>query len=302
MALNAVRELAGDVRVMFFEPETEALRIFSGSAEETRVISAFGSAVIDAPDDISFTRVSVTNADGAFISDELLEALRTPADVVVVSLADAETGIIFPVKEIADAVEQSSDARLIIDISAAAGKIAVDKCAADTLLLSADGIAALIFPGEICGEPASANVGPQNLAAFERTMADAVRSLSEMPRLAGLRERIERSILENVPSSRLNTTADTAKRLPNISSISFENTNGEVIAAMLGESGFRVTSGSACAGPQHEPSAMLRSLNVPYSFAMGSVRIELSPEWNEKTADNFASETRRIVEICRSYG
>ena len=42
---------------------------------------------------------------------------------------------------------------------------------------------------------------------------------------------LEDEILEKIPKSRINGTADRSKRLPNTSNISFPNINGEAILA-----------------------------------------------------------------------
>ena len=54
-----------------------------------------------------------------------------------------------------------------------------------------------------------------------------------MDRVRELRDRLENEILDKIQNSHLNGTADPAKRLPNTSNISFENTNGEAILCGL---------------------------------------------------------------------
>jgi cysteine desulfurase len=64
-------------------------------------------------------------------------------------------------------------------------------------------------------------------------------------------------------------------RLPNTSSISFENTNGEMILARLADLGVCVSTGSACSSADHTASPILQAMNIPYSRAMGAIRFSL---------------------------
>jgi cysteine sulfinate desulfinase/cysteine desulfurase-like protein len=106
-----------------------------------------------------------------------------------------------------------------------------------------------------CGRPVSATWS-----------LDAVRSL---------RDCLESTILSTIPNARLNGTSDPNLRLPNTSSISFENTNGEMILARLDDLGICVSTGSACNSADHSASPVLQAMNIPYSTAMGSIRFSL---------------------------
>jgi cysteine desulfurase len=81
--------------------------------------------------------------------------------------------------------------------------------------------------------------------------------------------------LNRIPNSRINGTRDPALRLPNTSSISFENTNGEAILARLDKLGVCVSTGSACASGDHTASPVLEAMKVPYIRAMGAIRFSL---------------------------
>jgi cysteine desulfurase len=105
--------------------------------------------------------------------------------------------------------------------------------------------------------------------------AEFVSDLSEMKRIGELRDRLENAILESIPNSRVNGTRDPSRRLPNTSNISFENTNGEAILARLNDLGVYVSTGSACNSESHRTSPVLEAMNVPYSYAMGSIRFSL---------------------------
>ncbi|MBK8304969.1 MAG: aminotransferase class V-fold PLP-dependent enzyme [Chloracidobacterium sp.] len=105
-----------------------------------------------------------------------------------------------------------------------------------------------------------------------------------------MRDRLESSILATIQDSFLNGTADTSKRLPNTSYISFANTNGEAILAMLDEADICVSTGSACNSQDHAASAVLQAMNVPYARAMGAIRFSLG-------RNNTATEVETVIEV-----
>jgi cysteine desulfurase len=90
-----------------------------------------------------------------------------------------------------------------------------------------------------------------------------------------LRDRLENEILKRIPNSRINGTRDNALRLPNTSSISFADTNGEMILARLDDAGVYVSTGSACNSADHTASAVLQAMEIPYREAMGAIRLSL---------------------------
>jgi cysteine desulfurase len=115
--------------------------------------------------------------------------------------------------------------------------------------------------------------------------SEIVKDFSVVERVRALRDRLEDGILQTIPNASLNGTADRTKRLPNTSSISFENTNGEAILAKLNDLGVCVSTGSACSSASHTASAVLQALDVPYAKAMGAIRFSLGRYNNEAEVD-----------------
>ena len=111
-----------------------------------------------------------------------------------------------------------------------------------------------------------------------------------------MRDRLENEILDRIPNSRLNGTSDPAKRLPNTSNISFENTNGESILARLNDLGMCVSTGSACNSETHTASPVLQAMNIPYSQAMGSIRFSLGRFNTEEEVKFLLNKLPTIVE------
>lgn len=239
--------------------------------------------------------------------DELKNSLRDDTAVVSVMLANNETGILFPVAEIAGIVKANSEAVFHVDGVNAVGKIPVNlkETAIDLFSLSGHkfhapkGTGALyvrdgleipsFFTGG--GQESARRAGTEavhQIAALGKA-AEMARDLAPMEKVFALRNKLENEILRKIPNSSLNGTADYAHRLPNTSSISFENTNGEAILARLDELGVCVSTGSACNAENHVASAVLQAMNVPYSSAMGSIRFSLG-RYNTEAEVDFVSE------------
>ncbi len=252
------------------------------------------------------------NADGFLDLDELRSSLTSDTAVVSIMLANNETGIIFPVVEAAEIVKEHSTALFHTDAVNAAGKVPIDLKSTEIDLLSISGhkfhgpkgIGVLyirdgvsIPPGVIGGgQERGLRAGTEAVHQIAGLGAAAklVLERSETARIGAMRDRLESEILDTIPNSRLNGTSDRRRRLPNTSSISFENTNGEMIMARLDNLDICVSTGSACHTQDHRASAVLQAMNVPYSWAMGSIRFSLG---RYNTDDEISRLTHVLPEI-----
>jgi cysteine desulfurase len=232
-------------------------------------------------------------------------------------LANNETGILFPVVQLAEMVKERSRALFHVDGVNAAGKIEIDlrNTMIDLFSVSAHkfhgpkGVGALyirsgaevstnlIGGGQERGRRAGTEAVHQ--IAGMGAAANLVRDLTEMTRIEKLRDRLESGILDRIPNSRLNGTAERSKRLPNTSNISFENTNGEMVLAGLDDIGVCVSTGSACNSENHTASPVLQAMNVPYDWAMGSIRFSLGRYNTDGEIDFVLDKLPGVVESVR---
>ena len=245
--------------------------------------------------------------NGALDLNELKTVLRADTIIVSAMLANNETGILFPVEEIARIVKENSDALFHVDGVNAVGKIPVNLKDTEIDLLSISGhkfhapkgVGALYIREGVRLPPFLIGGGQENarragteavhqIAALGAA-AELVKDLSAMGKVFNLRNKLEDEILNKIPNSRLNGTRDYDKRLPNTSNISFANTNGEAILARLNDAGVCVSTGSACNAENHTASAVLQAMNVPYSDAMGAIRFSLG-RYNTTEEVDFALE------------
>ena len=266
------------------------------------------------------TRVTWLDVDteGALDLGQLRDALGSDTAVVSIMLANNETGILFPVSEIAQIVKKNSDAIFHVDGVNAAGKIPIDLKTTEIDLFSISahkfygpkGIGALYIRDGI-NLPSSFIGGGQERGRRAGTeavhqiagigaAADLVNDMALMENVRALRDHLETGILNSIPNTSLNVTSDPARRLPNTSSISFENTNGEMILSRLDDLGICVSTGSACNSADHTASPVLQAMNIPYSKAMGSIRFSLGRFNTHEEVDRVLRELPGIVRAVRA--
>ena len=262
------------------------------------------------------TRLDV-DEKGALDLDSLRAALDDDTALVSMMFANNETGILFPVAEIAQIVKKCSKALFHVDGVNAVGKIPINLKETEIDLFSLSGhkfhgpkgIGALYIrdgvdlPGFLTGggQEGGRRAGTEAVHQIAGLGAAAglVKDMSPMARIGAMRDRLENEILNRIPNSHLNGTSDTAKRLPNTSNISFENTNGEAILARLDDLGVCVSTGSACNSNDHTASPVLQAMNVPYSSAMGAIRFSLGRYNSESDVDFVIDVLPGIVSELR---
>jgi cysteine desulfurase len=233
------------------------------------------------------------NESGELNLDDLRQALRPDTAIVSVMMANNETGVLFPIKEIGKIVRENSDAVFHVDGVQAVGKIPISLKELDVDLFALSGhklhapqgVGALYIregvklpPFIIGGAQESGRRGGTsavpNIVGLGAA-SELAAHFAEHERIETLRNKLETAILSRIPNARLNGTADPAKRLPNTSSISFEYVEGENILVHLDKAGICVSTGSACHSTTRQSSPTLRAMNVPYTAAQGSIRFSL---------------------------
>ncbi len=237
--------------------------------------------------------------------------------LVTIMTANNETGVIFPVEEMARMAKERG-VLFHTDAVQAAGKIPIDMkdSAIDMLSLSGHkvhapkGIGALYvrrgtkFRPFLRGGHQERNrrAGTENVPSiigFGKAAELAVTHLEEEEsRVREMRDRLEKGILERVPRAMVN--GDRKNRLPNTTNISFEFVEGEGILLMLNELKIAASSGSACTSGSLEPSHVLRAMGVPFTAAHGSIRFSLSRYNTMEEVDYVVEKLPPIIERLRS--
>jgi cysteine desulfurase len=248
--------------------------------------------------------------------DYLYDNMSEETAIVSIMWANNETGVIFPIEEIA----QHTKERGIVfhtDAVQAVGKIPIDlkHVGVDMLSLSGHklhgpkGIGALYVrkgtkfsPFMIGGhQEGGRRGGTENVASIiglgKASEFVASHLEEENTRVKHLRDKLENGILKRVSNSMINGVSD--QRLPNTTSIGFEFVEGEAILLMMDEFGICASSGSACTSGSLEPSHVLRAMGVPFTSAHGSIRFSLSIFNSEEEIDFVIEKLPPIIERLR---
>jgi cysteine desulfurase len=247
--------------------------------------------------------------------DELKSSLRDETAIVSVMLANNETGVLFPVSEIAEIVKANSDALFHVDGVNAVGKVPINLKASGIDLFSLSGhkfhgpkgvgalyvragvdLASFLIGG---GQEAGRRAGTEAVHQIAGLGKAAQLVQTPHPTVEALRDKLEDFILHYIPKTKLNGTRDRQQRLPNTLSIAFTGLNGEAILAKLNDLGVCVSTGSACNAENHVSSAVLRAMNVPYTDAMGTIRFSLGRYNTEEEVDFVIQNLPRIIEELR---
>lgn len=252
------------------------------------------------------------DSSGQLDVKELREALAGGPALVSVMWANNETGVVFPLEEIAHIVKESGGV-LHTDAVQAAGKasINVGKVPMDMLSMSGHklhapkGIGALyvrkgtkLKPFMLGGHQENGRRGgtenvPYIVGLGVACEMAAANMEDETNRVAGLRDKLERELLARCPDASVN--GDRAHRLPNTTNISFQFIEGEAILYHLSDLGIAASSGSACTSGSLEPSHVIRAMGVPFTAAHGSIRFSLS---RYNTEDDIAYVIEHMPRIA----
>jgi len=232
------------------------------------------------------------DGEGRVDPDEVRRKLRPDTILLSVMAANNETGAVQPLAEISG-IARERGVLLHTDAVQALGKMAVDvkKIRVDLLSVSAHkiygpkGVGALYVRH---GTPLTSCMtgghherglrgGTENVAGIvglaEATALATQRLEQQAGRLAELRDRLERGILERVDDVRVNSGG--VSRAPNTSNLSFPSVDGESILLHLDLRGICASTGSACTADSPEPSHVLLAMGLEPRTAQGSIRFSL---------------------------
>ncbi len=270
-----------------------------------------------AKNDYRVTYVPV-DREGRLDLDYLYRSLTDDTAIVSLMWANNESGVIFPIEEVAAKIK-AKGILLHTDAVQAAGKVPVDVNASQVDMLSMSGhkIHAPKGVGVLYVRKATPYApfmlgghqehgrrgGTENVASIiglGKACEMAAEHLDDMQtRVRGLRDKLETALLTQIPNSMVNGTHDRDDRLPNTTSIAYEFVEGEAILLMMNELGICASSGSACTSGSLEPSHVLRAMNVPFTAAHGSIRYSLSSYTTAKEIDFVIEKMPPIISRLR---
>ena len=253
---------------------------------------------------------------GLLSMEEVSRTMTDDTAIVSVMWANNETGVLFPVEEIAT-LAKSRGVIFHTDAVQAVGKIPINMAESQIDMLSLSGhklhapkgigvlyvrrgtrFAPFVIGGH---QEEGRRGGTENvpyIIGLGRACELAATNLEEKNlRVKSLRDKLENGFLEMIGNSIIN--GDREQRLPNTSSISFEYVEGESILLKLSDKGICASSGSACTSGSLEPSHVLRAMGVPFTAAHGSIRFSLSSYNTEEEIDYILEVMPPIIEKLR---
>ena len=288
-------------------------RHFITTRVEHPAVLAVANLVASQGYDVTYLDV---DSKGNIDLDEFKKAISSRTALVSMMMANNETGVIFPIEEVA-AICQSYGVPLHTDAVQAVGKVAIDvkTLPVDYLALSGHKLHAPKGVGALYvrkgagfrtflrgghqehGRRAGTEAVPSIVAlgkACELAKADIEIENTQVKRL---RDKLEDGLLAAIPESIVN--GDTTHRLPNTSNISFKYIEGEAILLLMNQYGICASSGSACTSGSLEPSHVLRSMGVPFTYAHGSIRFSLSRYTTDEEVDFVLEKLPEIITRLR---
>ena len=239
--------------------------------------------------------------------DTLYRAMSDDTAVVSVMWANNETGVIFPIAEIAKKAKEKG-IWFHTDAVQAVGKIPIDVKAAGVDMLSLSGhkihapkgIGALYVRKGIKFSPfligghqeKGRRGGTENTASIIALGKACELAKANLPlidtQVRELRDYLENRLLNEIPATSVN--GDRENRLPNTLSIGFDAVEGESILMLMNQAGICASSGSACTSGSLDPSHVLIAMQVPFKSAHGTIRFSLS-HYNTKAEMDTIVET-----------
>ena len=262
--------------------------------------------------------VTYLPVDGMGIVDpeDVRKAIKKETVLVTVMHANGEMGAVQPIAEIGK-IAKEAGVVFHTDAVASAGNIPIDVNAMNVDLLSMAanmfygprGVGALyvrkgtrilpIMDGGV--QEGGRRPGTENLAGIVGMGKAAQLAKAEiperMPRIAAMRDRLVKGLIEKVPHMRYNGHPE--KRLPGNISVSMEFIEGESMLLFLNMNGVAASSGSACTSRALKASHVLTSMGVPIEVTHGSLLMTLGRDNTEEDVDYILEILPGIVQRLR---
>ncbi|MGV1100141.1 cysteine desulfurase family protein [Thiovibrio sp. JS02] len=245
--------------------------------------------------------------DGGLALADLKKAIRPDTALVTLMGANNETGVIWPIAEIA-AICKEKGVLFHCDAIQLAGKaeLPVEAWGVDYLSLAGHklhgpkGVGALYVRRTApftplvmgAGQEDGRRAGTENVAGIVGFGKACERALSlreaDLRQVARLRDLLESGIMTAIPEVRINGGG--LPRLVNTLNVSFRHASSAGLIQDLDSLGIAVSAHAACQSGDLDPSHVLRAMGLPEEFLHGTLRISLSRHSTE-------AEVTRLLEV-----
>lgn len=271
--------------------------------------------------DVDVTLIPV-DTDGLIDPGAFAGLLDDPRKTLVsIMLANNETGVIQPIKDLAQ-IARDAGALFHTDAVQAAGKIGVSfkGMGVDLLTISAhkfagpQGVGALVLRSGLelaplthgGGQELGRRSGTENVAGIIGMGLAAKIARDKLEHEDGtrdLRDRLEAKLCAAAPEAII--VGAGAPRLPNTILIALPDAPADTQVIQMDLAGFAVSSGSACSSGKVSRSHVLDAMNAGEALAGSAMRISLGWQTTEDQINSFAeawTNMRNRLSHTRTYG
>ncbi|EML8170288.1 NifS family cysteine desulfurase [Campylobacter upsaliensis] len=256
------------------------------------------------------------NSEGVSSVEHLREVISDKIALVSVMWANNETGMIFPIKEMAE-LSHEFGALFHTDATQAVGKIKVDlrQSGVDFASFSAHKfhgpkgvgglfikkglkLTPLLHGGEHMGGRRSGTLNVPYIVA----MAEALRIANSMlnfedSHIRRLRDKLEDAVLSIEDTS---VVGDRKNRVPNTILASIKGVEGEAMLWDLNKNGIAASTGSACASEDLESNPIMEAIGAENDLAHTALRLSLSRFNTEEEIDYAATQIKAAAKRLRA--
>ncbi|MDR1008186.1 MAG: NifS family cysteine desulfurase [Campylobacteraceae bacterium] len=261
------------------------------------------------------------NSEGVVEIESLKKAINDKTALVSIMWANNETGMIFPIKELAQ-IAHENGALFHTDAVQAVGKIAVDVRDADVDFMSFSAhkfhgpkgvgglyikkdcrVTSLLHGGEHMGGLRSGTLNVAGIVGMGKALELANEYMDfEKSEVRRLRDKLESALL-SIPD--VLVVGKREHRVPNTILASIKGVEGEAMLWDLNKQGIAASTGSACASETLESNPVLEAIGTNKELAHTAVRFSLSRFTTEKEID-FAIDVvtkaiKRLRDISSSF-
>ena len=232
--------------------------------------------------------------------------------MVTIMHANNEVGTIQPIREIAD-IAHRHGAVMHSDCAQSVGKIPVDvdDLGVDLLtiaghkLYAPKGIGVLYIRRGVeiekfmhgADHEMGRRAGTENII-LEAGLGIACQLIEQnldgyIQHMGQMRDRLEAGLQREIPGVRVNGHPE--KRLPNTSSVSFKGQEANTILDKL--QSVAASAGAACHSDRIDVSAVLKAMNLPIEYAMGTIRLSVGRHTTEDEIDRAVQEIADVIRV-----
>lgn len=264
---------------------------------------------------VEIVKLDVTN-EGYLDPEELKKAIDDKTALVSVMAANNETGIIFPIKELAK-IAHENGALFHTDATQTVGKISVNVADLDVDFLSFSGhkfhspkgvgglfikngkhLTSLLHGGEHMGGKRSGTLNVPYIVAMGEAIELANKYMSiEFTHVRRLRDKLEDALLKIEDVQVIGNRND---RVPNTILASIKGVEGEAMLWDLNQAGIAASTGSACASETLESNPILEAIGADKELAHTALRLSLSRFNTEEEIDYAIEHINKAVKRLRS--